>query len=43
MMGQLSGSTIIQNYQNIFYGAVGFTGRAALLIGGVNGITGVLG
>jgi len=43
MMGQLSGSTVIQNYQNIFYATVGFTGRTALLISGVYGIMGVLG
>lgn len=43
MMGQLSGSTVIQNYQNTFYAAVGFTGRTALLISGVYGIMGVVG
>jgi hypothetical protein len=43
MMGQLSGSTVIQNYQNIFYAAVGFTGKTSLLISGVYGIMGVLG
>jgi hypothetical protein len=43
MMGQLSRSTVIQNYQNTFYGTVGFTGRTALLISGVYAIMGVLG
>lgn len=43
MMGQLSGSTVIQNYQNTFYATVGFTGRTALLISGVYGIMGVVG
>jgi uncharacterized membrane protein len=43
MMGQLSGSSVIQNYQNIFYSTVGFTGRTALLISGVYGIMGVIG
>jgi len=42
-MGQLSGSTVIQNYQNIFYATVGFTGKTSLLISGVYGIMGVLG
>lgn len=43
MMGQLSGSTVIQNYQSIFYSAVGFTGRKSLLISGIYGIMGLLG
>jgi hypothetical protein len=43
MMGQLSGLSVIQNYQNIFYSTVGFTGRTALLISGCYGIMGVIG
>lgn len=43
MMGQLSGSTVIQNYQSIFYAAVGFTGKTSLLISGIYGFMGVLG
>jgi MFS family permease len=43
MMGQLSGSTGIQNYQSIFYASVGYTGRTALLISGVYGFMGVFG
>lgn len=42
-MGQLSGSSVIQNFQNIFYAAVGFTGRTALLISGVYGMMGIIG
>ncbi|GAB7358335.1 hypothetical protein MBLNU230_g2407t1 [Neophaeotheca triangularis] len=42
-MGQLSGSSVIQNFQNIFYDAVGFTGQTALLISGVYGMMGILG
>lgn len=42
-MGQLSGSSVIQNFQNIFYSAVGFTGRTALLISGVYGMMGIIG
>ncbi|KAH7336169.1 putative hexose carrier protein [Rhexocercosporidium sp. MPI-PUGE-AT-0058] len=43
MMGQLSGSTVIQNYQSIFYAAVGYTGRTGLLISGIYGFMGVFG
>ncbi|KAL2068488.1 hypothetical protein VTL71DRAFT_16586 [Oculimacula yallundae] len=43
MMGQLSGSTVIQNYQSIFYASVGYTGRTALLISGIYGFMGVFG
>ncbi|TPX16388.1 uncharacterized protein E0L32_004037 [Thyridium curvatum] len=43
MHGQLSGAPVIQNYQNIFYAMVGFTGRTSLLISGVYGMMGVLG
>lgn len=43
MMGQLSGSTVIQNYQNTFYATVGFTGRTSLLISGIYGFMGVIG
>jgi sugar porter (SP) family MFS transporter len=42
-MGQLSGSSVIQNFQGIFYQTVGFTGRTALLISGVYGMMGILG
>ncbi|KAM0325145.1 hypothetical protein ACHAQA_007684 [Verticillium albo-atrum] len=42
-MGQLSGSSVIQNYQNIFYAAVGFTGRTSLLISGAYGMMGIIG
>ena len=42
-MGQLSGSSVIQNFQSIFYAAVGFTGKTALLISGVYGMMGVIG
>ncbi|KAL5358333.1 putative hexose carrier protein [Aspergillus floccosus] len=43
VMGQFSESSVIQNYQNIFYKAVGFTGKTSLLISGIYGIMGVLG
>ena len=42
-MGQLSGSSVIQNFQNIFYATVGFTGKTALLISGAYGMMGVIG
>ncbi|KAK8062744.1 hypothetical protein PG997_014841 [Apiospora hydei] len=42
-MSQLSGSSVIQNFQNIFYAAVGFKGQQALLISGVYGLMGVFG
>ncbi|KAH7309903.1 general substrate transporter [Stachybotrys elegans] len=42
-MGQLSGSGVIQNFQNIFYATVGFTGRQALLISGAYGMMGIIG
>ncbi|KAL1594381.1 hypothetical protein SLS60_010141 [Paraconiothyrium brasiliense] len=42
-MGQLSGSSVIQNFQNIFYAQVGFTGRTSLLISGAYGMMGILG
>jgi hypothetical protein len=42
-MGQLSGSTVIQNYQGIFYKLVGFVGKKSLLISGVYGMMGVIG
>lgn len=42
-MGQLSGSSVIQNFQGIFYQTVGFTGRTALLISGAYGMMGILG
>ncbi|KAI9044245.1 sugar porter family MFS transporter [Aspergillus affinis] len=43
IMGQFSGSSVIQNYQNNFYATVGFTGKTSLLISGIYGIMGVLG
>ncbi|KAL2820163.1 general substrate transporter [Aspergillus cavernicola] len=43
VMGQFSGSSVIQNYQSTFYEAVGFTGKSSLLISGIYGIMGVLG
>lgn len=42
-MGQLSGSSVIQNFQNIFYETVGFTGNESLLISGVYGMMGIIG
>ncbi|KAF4983464.1 hypothetical protein FZEAL_1193 [Fusarium zealandicum] len=42
-MSQLSGSSVIQNFQNIFYSTVGFTGRTSLLISGIYGMMGVIG
>lgn len=42
-MGQLSGSSVIQNFQNIFYATVGFTGQRALLISGAYGMMGIIG
>ncbi|KAH6616429.1 general substrate transporter [Boeremia exigua] len=42
-MGQLSGSSVIQNFQNIFYAQVGFTGQTSLLISGAYGMMGILG
>ncbi|RDW65094.1 hypothetical protein BP6252_10745 [Coleophoma cylindrospora] len=42
-MGQLSGSTVIQNYQSIFYSTVGYTGRTSLLISGIYGFMGLFG
>lgn len=42
-MGQLSGSSVIQNFQGIFYETVGFVGNEALLISGVYGMMGIIG
>lgn len=42
-MGQLSGSSVIQNFQNIFYETVGFTGQTSLLISGIYGMMGIIG
>lgn len=42
-MSQLSGSQVIQNFQNIFYATAGFTGKQALLISGIYGMMGVIG
>ncbi|KAF7592747.1 hypothetical protein BBP40_012505 [Aspergillus hancockii] len=43
VMGQFSGSQVIQNYQNSFYETVGFTGKTSLLISGIYGFMGVIG
>ncbi|KAM0325137.1 hypothetical protein ACHAQA_007676 [Verticillium albo-atrum] len=42
-MTQFAGVGVIQNFQNIFYGAVGFTGNTALLISAIYGFMGVIG
>lgn len=42
-MGQLSGSSVIQNFQSSFYATVGFKGQQALLISGVYGMMGIFG
>ncbi|KAF5663030.1 high-affinity glucose transporter [Fusarium circinatum] len=42
-MSQLSGSSVIQNFQSVFYQTVGFTGRTSLLISGVYGMMGIIG
>lgn len=42
-MGQLSGASVIQNFQTIFYETVGFTGKTSLLISGVYGMMGIIG
>lgn len=42
-MSQLSGAGVIQNYQNIFYAAVGLTGKRSLLTSGGHGMMGILG
>jgi len=42
-MGQLSGSSVIQNFQSSFYATVGFTGNTSLLISGVYGMMGIIG
>ena len=43
IMGQLSGSSVIQNFQGIFYETVGFVGSQAQLISGVYGMMGIIG
>jgi hypothetical protein len=42
-MTQLSGASVIQNFQTVFYATVGFVGQQALLISGVYGLMGVIG
>ncbi|KPM35791.1 hypothetical protein AK830_g10780 [Neonectria ditissima] len=42
-MGQLSGSSVIQNFQGIFYATVGFTGKTSLLVSGIYGMMGIIG
>ncbi|RKK79193.1 hypothetical protein BFJ71_g16302 [Fusarium oxysporum] len=43
VMTELAGVSAIQNFQSIFYAAVGFTGDKALLISGIYGFMGVIG
>ncbi|KAF7557625.1 hypothetical protein G7Z17_g588 [Cylindrodendrum hubeiense] len=43
IMGQLSGSSVIQNFQGIFYATVGFTGQTSLLVSGIYGMMGIIG
>ncbi|KAM5372598.1 hypothetical protein ACJZ2D_007372 [Fusarium nematophilum] len=43
VQAQLSGAPVIQNYQNIFYAQVGFTGKTSLLISGAYGMMGIIG
>lgn len=40
---QLSGASVIQNFQNTFYAIVGITGRQSLLVSGIYGFMGVIG
>ncbi|KAG5751492.1 hypothetical protein H9Q70_005858 [Fusarium xylarioides] len=40
---QLSGASVIQNFQNTFYAIVGITGRQSLLVSGIYGVMGVIG
>lgn len=40
---QLSGTSIIQNFQNTFYAILGITGRQSLLVSGIYGFMGVIG
>ncbi|KAF4444268.1 putative transporter (major facilitator superfamily) [Fusarium austroafricanum] len=40
---QLSGASVIQNFQNTFYAIVGITGKQSLLVSGLYGFMGVLG
>ena len=42
-MTQFVGSGVVQNFQNIFYASVGYTGRKALLISGIYGFMGLIG
>lgn len=39
----LSGVSVIQNYQTEFYNLVGYTGNSALLVSAIYGLMGVLG
>ena len=43
IMGQLSGSTVLQNYQSIFYASIRYTSHTPLLISGCYGFMGVFG
>ncbi|KAJ9415500.1 hypothetical protein QL093DRAFT_2088606 [Fusarium oxysporum] len=40
---QLSGASVIQNFQNTFYAILGITGRQSLLVSGIYGFMGVIG
>ncbi|KAF5565876.1 sugar transporter [Fusarium napiforme] len=40
---QLSGASVIQNFQNTFHAIVGITGRQSLLVSGIYGFMGVIG
>lgn len=42
-MSQLSGTSVISNFQNVFYGIVGVRGKTSLLVSGVFGTMGVIG
>ncbi|KAH8593729.1 hypothetical protein B0O99DRAFT_653230 [Bisporella sp. PMI_857] len=42
-MSQLSGTSVISNFQNVFYGIVGVKGKTSLLVSGVFGTMGVIG
>lgn len=42
-LAQFSGVNVLQSFQSIFYGTVGFTGRWALLVSGIYGFMGLIG
>lgn len=43
MTANMSGVSVIQNYQTEFYNLVGYTGNSALLVSAIYGLMGVLG